>query len=468
MKDAFAIAAYLALLPLVVGTVRWASRVWDLPPEVRRKAVHVGMGLTALSFPWVFDSVLSVAVLGLLSLLVLATIRRREARRCQAGEGAGDSEPDAGGVAVLHGVGRASLGDLWFPLAVVFVFAWSRQREGTEALVLYLVPILVLTLADAAGALVGTRYGASRFTCLSGWKSAEGCVAVFIGAFFSAHVPLLLLTGTGRAESLLIALILGMTVMLFEAISTKGIDNLVVPLASVFLLDRFLPMDASALGWRLVVATLLLVFVLACRKGASLEGGALLAAALFGYGCWAFGDWRFLVPPMILFLEHLLVTHRLRRVWQPRHDLTPVLGFGLSLIPWAALAAWRPDWREACLAAFVCGTVAHLAMINLTTRVFIARRKASTRMKRLAWAKGLALIGLPSWLLVTRDPVVYAVGFLALAAISRIALEGFVRLCGNPEPYGDDPARWWRQGPVALFAGALVFALALRYLPAHP
>ena len=459
MKDALAIAVFLGLLPLVVAAVRRAAARWELPPEVRRKAVHIGLGLSVLSFPWIFDSVLSVALLAALSLLVLVAIRRLERARAEAGEE---------GAAVLHGVGRDSLGDLWFPLAVVVVFAWSRQREGAEALVLYLVPILVLTLADAAGALVGTRYGANPFTSLSGWKSAEGCVSVFVAAFFSAHVPLLLLTETGRAESLLIACILAMTVMLFEAISTKGLDNLVVPLASLFLLDRFLPMDAVSLGWRLVVATLLLAFVLACRKGASLEGGALLAAALFGYGCWALGGWRFLVPPMILFLEHLLVTHRLRRVWQPRHDLVPVLGFGLSLIVWPALAAWLPQWGDACLAAFVGGTVSHLAMINLGTRVFVARRRAIARMKRLAWLKGVALIGLPSWLLVTRDPLAYAAGLAAVALVARLALEGFVRLCGNPESYSEGPDRWWRQGPLAVLAGAAVLVLALKFLPAAP
>ncbi len=450
MTEGLAIVGFLVLLPLVVAAVRWASARWNLPAEVRRKAVHIGMGLSALSFPWVFDSTWSVAILGALCLGMLRLIRLRERR---AGEGM---------VSVLHGVGRASLGDAWFPLAVVIVFALARRHEGVEGMLLYVVPVLILTVADAAGALVGTRYGVHSFSCLSGWKSVEGCLSFFFGAFFSSHVPLLLWTDTGRAECLLIATILGLTVMLFEAISTRGIDNLIVPVAAALLLERFLPMEGADLAWRLALVSGLLLFVFACRKWTSLEGGALLAAVLFGYGSWVLGDWRFLVPPVLLFLEHLVVTHRLRRVWQPRHDLTPILGIGLSLLPWAALAAWHPEWREVALAGFVTGTAAHLSMTNLATRAFVAGRCPDGRMKRLAWAKGVCVIALPGWWLVEGEMGRLLAGLGLAAVLVRLTVGVFVRLSGkrDAEAFGDEADRWWRQGAAAFLAGGVAVVAA--------
>ena len=535
------IPAFLALLPLVVAGVRYASVRWDWPAEMRRKAVHMAMGLAVLAFPWLFDSVLPVAVLCVLSLALLGWIRHRESRA------------DFEGVAVLHGVGRASLGDVLFPLAVVVVFWISLRHGGSEARVMYLVPILILTVADAAGALVGTRYGVKTFASLSGWKSVEGCLTFFFSAFLSAHIPILLMTDTGRAESLLIACILALVVMMFEAISTRGLDNIIVPLAAVLLLDRFLDLDTAALAWRLLFVAVLFALVFGMRRSSSLDGGALLGAVLFGYGCWALGDWRFVIPPIILFAEHLWVTRKLRGctssshkatgkmphaialgrlpvaanspgspgsadvlvgmaneqaneeavsdeplashsqanedVGAPRkparmicagshparsqsaipkslkasiastgtadlrHDLLPVLAVGLALLPWPALAIGNPAWTDAALAAFVCGTAAHLAMFNLATRVFVANRRANTRMKNLSSIKAAVFIGIPGWLLVTQVPWVVMPGVLIVFLILRIIVEPFARLARDPAEGDHHPTRWIRQGLLALFAG---------------
>jgi len=448
MRDLAGIAAFLVLLPLVVGAVRWLAVRFGLPPEVRRKAVHVGMGAASLPFPWVFASVWSVALLGALCLGVLTLIRRREQAK-------GDTE-----TSVIHGVDRTSLGDVWFPLAVTLVFALASRHGGAEGWLLHVVPILVLTVADAAGALVGMRYGENRFTCLSGWKSAEGCLSFFLAAFFSVHVPLLLFTGTGRAETLLVATILGLTVTLFEAISVRGIDNLVVPVASALLLEQFLPMESGDLLWRLGVVAGLLAVVLATRRWTSLEGGALLAAVLFGYGCCALGDWRFLVPPLILFSEHLYVTRRILRLRQTRHDLTPVLAIGLSLLPWPLLAAFAPGGSERFLAAFVVGTATHLSIANAGTRAFLARRPPTLRMTVLGSIKGLVLVGLPGAFLVRDILPVLAAGFGVGAVAILLATAVFAAAVRHHIAWEEGAARWWWQASLAALSGGAAWLAA--------
>ncbi len=443
-----AVAVFLILLPMVVGGVRISAARWGWSAEGRRKAVHMAMGLAVLPFPWLFDSLWPVVAICVLSLGVVSWIRHRE------------SHPDFRGVAVLHGVGRASLGDVLFPLAVVVVFWFSLRHVGGDGdRVFFLVPILILTLADAAGALVGTKYGVKTFTSLSGWKSVEGCLTFFLSAFLAAHIPILLMTDTGRAESLLIACILALVVMMFEAISTRGLDNLIVPLAATILLDRFLDLDTAALVWRLLGAAGLFALVFGLRRGSSLDGGALLGAVLFGYGCWSLGGWRFVVPPVILFAEHLWVTRRLRRVAKLHHDLLPVLAVGVALLPWPLLAAWRPDWVVAALAAFVCGTAAHLAMFNLATRVFVATRPATMRMKNLASLKAVMFVGIGGLLLATPDPGFVILGCFAVLLILRVVVEIFARLARVPEDGDNHPGRWIRQGMLSCFAGLLMFGV---------
>ena len=62
-----------------------------------------------------------------------------------------------------------------------------------------------MTLADAVAALVGITYGKLRYVTGDGFKSAEGSVAFLSIAFLSVHVPLLLFTDVGRAQTLLIS-----------------------------------------------------------------------------------------------------------------------------------------------------------------------------------------------------------------------------------------------------------------------
>ena len=67
------------------------------------------------------------------------------------------------------------------------------------------------------------------------------------------HVPLLLGSDTGRTETLLIAVLLALVAMLFEAIAWAGLDNLVLPLVGHLLLRIYLGLTVADLEMRLAV-----------------------------------------------------------------------------------------------------------------------------------------------------------------------------------------------------------------------
>ena len=108
--------------------------------------------------------------------------------------------------AAAYRVGRSSYGEFYFLLAVVALFWWT---EGQSSL-LFTIPVLILTLADTAGALVGSRHGRMRYG--SAHKTVEGSIAFAAVAFLCVLGPLLLWSSVGRAESFLIAATLALLV----------------------------------------------------------------------------------------------------------------------------------------------------------------------------------------------------------------------------------------------------------------
>ncbi len=317
MNPWLGIVAVLAALGALVGIVKLFGRL--LPPELSRKAVHVGMGLICLSFPWLFDDVWPVATLAIIAMIGLGAVRWIPFLHQKIG-------------GVIGGVQRQSFGEFYFPVAVAVVFFLAGEQT-----LLYIIPVLTLTVADSVGALIGVRYGLARYRTDEGLKSAEGSVAFFTAAFLSCHIPLLLFSETGRAECLFISLTAGFVVMLLEAISWRGQDNLIIPIGMYFLLSLYLPLDAAALALRFLLIFGLVIFVLMWRKRTTLSDSAILAGALSGYAVWAFGGWFWLCPPVLLFLVYVLLPSfpKESRPVQNLHAVTRVMAGGFL---WMVLA----------------------------------------------------------------------------------------------------------------------------------
>jgi phytol kinase len=205
-------------------------------PELMRKLVHLGMGLAALSLPWLFANIWSVVVLTCVFVLLLIGLRVVPRLRIHLGS-------------PIHGVDRKSLGDIYFALGVGGLFLLSSADP-----LLFCIPVLILALADTAAGLTGLYYGRLRYVVVSGEKSIEGSLAFFFTAFLSAQTALLLFTEIGRGEILLSALALGLSLTLVEALADKGLDNLLIPLAGLLLLKAYLAMDLVALAVHVAAA----------------------------------------------------------------------------------------------------------------------------------------------------------------------------------------------------------------------
>ena len=250
------------------------------PVEWTRKLVHFVGGLIAAAFPWLFASHWTVLALGGAFFLILWGTRR------------------LGMLQSVHGVTRHSEGGLYYPVAIYVLFLIASARP-----VFYLISILALVVSDTVAAVLGSAYGRVGYTVQRDRRTVEGSVVFFLSTFLICHLPLLLLTSTPPLLSVLVGLQLAMLVTLFEAISIRGNDNLIVPLLTYFILLKLTTQEPAFLAYQIgaQLAIMAIVALLAWRFQFLTASGAM-AFMLFFYGAYSLGGEEWTVAPAVALL----------------------------------------------------------------------------------------------------------------------------------------------------------------------
>jgi dolichol kinase len=430
----------VALLAAVLFGVSQAGRRFKLQPEISRKLIHVSLGLYCLTFPAVFQQTWEVATVCALAIGVFMLVRAGPMRAFM-GEG-------------LHGVQRISHGEILFAVSVLLLFHlkdghWVLEHMGLQNRpqpILYLLPILVLTLCDAACAVVGSNYGRARFQVESGIKSWEGVAVFVVTAWLLSLIALLLFSDTPPREAIVLAFITAGFGALLEAASWRGLDNLFIPLGLYFMLANLMPpgltvlLAASAL---FIFATLLLL-VLAERVKANRH---VVAAGATLFFCIAiFSGPASLLGPLAVVVAYLFVARQRARV--EAHDalslILTILGLALAFFAFSDLA--RVDTIFAFNVSFAALAVALLARFGRATALGLVAACAA------AWAVAcVRIVGLEGARADTLPFAGLALALVVLAcAVARLLLR---RWEGQP---------WAKLGALSFIAGAV----ALPWSPA--
>jgi phytol kinase len=434
--DAIGVGAVLCAAVTMLLLLKLAGKFAPISPEWLRKLAHLGSGALAMSFPWLFSSPIPVFIVSALAVALLLGIRTLKPLRARLS-------------GVLDTVERDSLGELYFPISAAILFALARGDK-----LLYVIPVLVLTFADAVAALLGTHYGKVGYHGMGGSKSLEGSVAFFTVAFFAVHVPLLLFTQMGRPQTLLVAIDIALIVTMLEAVAWRGLDNVFIPLGVFLLLHIYMAMPLKQLIYRLIVAVLVLAGVLLYRFRTTLEGSALLASALVLYAAWALGGWRWLLAPAVLFSAYTLYYPGRARDIERKHNVYPVTSVASAGLLWIFLA--NTLTKPSLLLPYTAGYAMHLIYLGWTLRYI--RRPAPK-----PWSAGSRIVA-QCWLLMF-VPYILAQGFSAgvwLDAVTGLAFCAFAFVLFfliEPRVDGDysvRPIRWVRQGVMVLFLTALI------------
>jgi phytol kinase len=409
------IAGSVLLLALVLWGVSQLSRIAKLDPEIGRKMVHISLGLYCLTFPFVFEHAWEVGATCALAVGVFLLARGRMRESLGGG---------------LHAVKRVSYGELLFAVSVALLF-WLKeghfvsvqlQNKPPVGPVLYILPILILTLCDAASAVIGSRYGRRVFRIEEGSKSVEGVVVFFVTAWLVSLATFLMLTDIGRGEVILLAFITAVFGALLEAASWRGLDNLFIPLGLYFLLSNLLYLGVLGLAeiaGLFLVALVALLYVARNRPG---EERHVLAIGSTLFFCIAvFSGLLSLITPAAAVAAYFLCVGVLK-VERPQYDalnlLLVVLAVAMGFFLVSNLARMDTIFGfNVAFAALAAGIVArfvkNLALIILA--ILLAGAAMSVRtywwvgggndhaMFTAIGLGGLVLVALAGWYLRVRN-----------------------------------------------------------------
>jgi phytol kinase len=207
---------------LIVPAMGVLSRIPGKSPlgcELRRKALHIGTGLAALGFPWLLTEAWMVMVAFGSVVVWMIGVRRVDYLRRRFG-------------CVLHDAGRDSCGELYFAVALAWLLIVERSAP-----VEYVIPVLILTISDAAAAIVGRSCPVGRFTIFGNQKTAAGAMAFLLSAFAITFSMLCMGTSLGVPEVLWVSVAVAAATCVAEAVSVRGLDNLSVPFAAWLILS---------------------------------------------------------------------------------------------------------------------------------------------------------------------------------------------------------------------------------------
>ena len=400
MPPTLSITITLLCLTAILWLAGIGARSGFLGPESARKAVHIGMGLLCLSFPWLFDSVLAVQILSAMAVLALLVVRLSKLRRSVG--------------SALFSVKRLSIGELLFPAAVGWLYTLSWDQP-----LLYCISLLLLTLADSASALAGSKLGKKIYQTSGASKSMEGSLAFFLTGFFCAAIPLYIFSSEPLCHTLFLSINIALFTMAVEGASGHGLDNLLIPIGAFLLMDYYMELSGNAMILRSVAMLILLSILLLTHKRHTLNGGAILTALLFSFASFTLGGLPCLLASVILFIRHMLVQRRLRQDQIVIHSMDVILAITLPALLWLTLARGHIIPYNYGQFGFISTLAIIIYMLNTGTQKHTSQPTQLTQPTRLSMLPGLGL----SLLLLTPTllldiPLLHLLPTLLLAPLS--------------------------------------------------
>lgn len=186
--------------------------------EVTRKIVHIGTGLLTMLFPVMLRNHWFVLLLcASFAIILLLSLQFNL-------------------LPSINAINRISYGSLLYPVAVYGCYRAYNYFHNN--LIFFYLPVLTMAICDPAAAFFGKRWPFGTFRVNHDTKTIMGS-----SAFFLSSVGLTLILfyffspGNFVIRSTLpIALLVAAATTAAEALSTKGWDNVTIPVSAVLIL----------------------------------------------------------------------------------------------------------------------------------------------------------------------------------------------------------------------------------------
>jgi len=393
-SDLVGLSLFFLLLFAIIGLAELIRRMMGWTPEATRKSVHMATGLLVATTPFVLQSKWPMVILGSLFVIVNSVAIHKQLFKA------------------MHATTRCSYGTVFYPLSFVILVLWLW--DGNR--IALVTAMLIMALADALAAIVGENVRKPMlFSFGTEMKSVQGSVTMFGATAVIVFVFLSLFPFEGAAwiegaARIWIALLVAVFSTACEAISTRGSDNLSVPLGAAFILTYVHAHSAHDARIFTLGMVLALAVALGSYRIAFLDAGG--AAFTFILGTLIFGVGRigFTLPILAFYLLSSLLSLSGRRAKKRafsliekggRRDIWQVLANGG--VPGLLLLLWYFNPGELFFLLYL-GAVAAVTADTWGTEIGLLSRpdpRSILSLRRVppGTSGGISLLGLAGSLL---------------------------------------------------------------------
>lgn len=190
----------------------------EIKSEYTRKLAHILATLSSLSFVFLFQSHWYVLFMGFTLFLILYIGKKNNKFKS------------------INSVERKTGGSYLLPIAIYIMFYISDVFDNT---LYFILPILILGVSDPLAGIFGTHFKQKTRRIKLGKhilnKTIIGSTAFFISTFILTFITLYFFEFSIQNILILVTLI-SLTDTFVEIISSKGIDNITVPLITFLIL----------------------------------------------------------------------------------------------------------------------------------------------------------------------------------------------------------------------------------------
>jgi len=208
--------AYIVLF----ATAEILYHKFKIQAEYSRKVVHIGSGLLTMLFPILFSS--HWWVLGICSSFVLLLFVSQKYNFLRS----------------INAINRKSHGSILYPVAVYMSFLsynYMCEKTGVQSYFWFYQPVLVMALADPAAAIFGKKFPKGVMHINNDKKTVTGFVSFIIVSFFVTGILVHLLNAPIVGAHLYFLLVVSISTAVTELFTTKGSDNIFIPLVAILI-----------------------------------------------------------------------------------------------------------------------------------------------------------------------------------------------------------------------------------------
>ena len=191
---------------------------FKIDPEYTRKMSHVVASLSCVVFLLFIESHWYILYLGIFFFLLLYFGRKYKLFKS------------------IDSVDRKTGGSYLFPLAIYLIFMLSDVFDNK---IYFILPLIILGISDAIAGILGKVYAHRTKTIMIGNYSTGKTYLGSMGFLLSSLILMLIILyiyGISFPEIIWWSVLFAISLTITEAVSSKGTDNLTVPLVAAFLI----------------------------------------------------------------------------------------------------------------------------------------------------------------------------------------------------------------------------------------